>query len=703
MKVCLVGAPAVTDFDNREFAESDAVRLVAHQAPLGVLTLAAIVRQAGVDVDVVDLDALYYEYLRTADVREPDGFVRLAAGHLRGLTPDVLGFATLCSSYPVTLRIAEAAKSLLPQSVLLLGGPQVSVVDRETLDAFRFVDFVIRGEADRSFLEFLECVAAGSFRTVDVRGLTYRVGGEAVRTAPAELVQDLDSLPLPAFDLYPQAGRGLHLPLELGRGCPYACTFCSTNDFFRRQFRLKSPGAMLSQMRELHETFGVSAFSLVHDMFTVDHRRVTAFCRALLAADEGFTWSCSARTDRVDEELMRLMFEAGCRGIFFGIETGSQRLQKTIAKNLKLEIAAETIRVADRIGIETEVSLIAGFSDEEKPDLEDTLTFYMDAMRLARTDGNIGLLAPLAGTPIEREYHDQLYFDELHSDVSFQGWRQDSADRELILQHKKIFPNFYAVPMKHLSRSYVHEVREFAVHGVEWFRRLMVTLHSDSGNLLAVFDDWRDWRAINGGAADAGWEHVPYYIRPQFRREFLCYLEDRYIPGLCRAKDIVEGILQYERIFRDPYLEIAHSCQLPARPEFGSTSVPQQTADGKLLRFPVPLDALDRTLCEGACLSELRREPVTLVLTESRQKVLRVLQLSAVLSDLLHRCDGSTSLEAIARDMLPLNEEATDVSPVIACRFGLLKLWSLGLVVERNDARLTYMLDATDRAMNLAI
>src|SRR5262249_8992500 len=134
------------------------------------------------------------------------------------------------------------------------------------------------------------------------------------------------------FIFFPGVRHCRHFPLELGRGCPFSCTFCSTNDFFRRRFRLKSPAHMIAEMRRVKETYGIDSFELVHDMFTVDRKRVVEFCEALIASQEEFTWGCSARTDCVDEELIAFMARAGCRGIFFGIETGSRRMQRIIDK-----------------------------------------------------------------------------------------------------------------------------------------------------------------------------------------------------------------------------------------------------------------------------------------------------------------------------------------------------------------------------------
>src|SRR5262249_31676796 len=142
---------------------------------------------------------------------------------------------------------------------------------------------ILRGEADHSLLALLSALETGSPLS-SVAGTTYRNGGKVVRAPDAPLVSQLDLLPLPAFHLYPELTRAKVLPLEHGRGCPFSCTFCSTNDFFRRRFRLKSPAKIMQEMDAVRKRYGVEYFDLMHDMFTVDRRRVVEFCEAVLAS-----------------------------------------------------------------------------------------------------------------------------------------------------------------------------------------------------------------------------------------------------------------------------------------------------------------------------------------------------------------------------------------------------------------------------------
>ena len=431
MKICLISAPTANQFDGRAVGEMDAARIMGELAPVGILSLAAVLEAKGLQPEVVDLNRVYYEWLRDSSPDKVD-FCSFAGDYFAARDFDFFGFSTVCSSYPVTLRIAAEVKRVHPKAVVVLGGPQASVVDLPTMRAFPSIDLVVRGEAEQTLPELVDALGERSSLAA-IPGITFRRNhdGEIVRNPAAPLVADLDALPFPAFHLFPDVRHCRHFPLELGRGCPFSCTFCSTNDFFRRNFRLKSPAQMIADMRRVRQTYGINSFELVHDMFTVDRKRVVAFCEALLEAkrknpEDSFIWGCSARTDCVDEELIALMSRAGCRGIFFGIETGSRRMQKIIDKGLELNDSAERVRSCDKFKINTAVSLMAGFPDETMNDLRDTAAFFVDSLRYDHADPQLSILAPLADTPITRQHKDALVLNDDAADMSYRGWQQES-------------------------------------------------------------------------------------------------------------------------------------------------------------------------------------------------------------------------------------------------------------------------------------
>src|SRR5215813_5875290 len=525
MKVCLVGAPTAHEFDDRPISEADAVRAIAEHAPLGVLSLAAVLEQRGLHPEVVDLNRLYYEF-RCAKKNEGD-FSRFAASYFRDRRFDFVGFSSVCSSYPVTLRIACQVKRLQPDSIVAFGGPQASAVDLATLEAYAPIDLVVRGEAEQTLPQLLEALVQGRLPD-DVPGITFRRGGKTVRNPDAAGITDLDSLPFPAFHLLPGMETCRFMPLELGRGCPFSCTFCSTNDFFRRRFRLKSPGRMLEEMRRVKSTYGIDTFELVHDMFTVDRRRVAAFCEALLESSEKFYWGCSARTDCIDEELIELMASAGCRGIFFGIETGSARMQKIIDKGLDLADSAARVRACDKSKIKTAVSLIVGFPEETKEDLRSTIGFFMDSLRSDHADPQLVILAPLAGTPIHQQHKNELFLDDADSNMAYRGWDQGPEEKKMIKERPDIFPNFYSVPTQFLDHEFLKELRDFLLNGIKTARPLLRELRIAGADMLVVFEEWRAWRRKNKGDLERD-DLAAYYAGDSFPHDLMEFVEAQYL------------------------------------------------------------------------------------------------------------------------------------------------------------------------------
>jgi radical SAM superfamily enzyme YgiQ (UPF0313 family) len=665
MRVCLVSSPTASEFD-RAVAESDAVRRISEKVPLGILTLAAVLEQRGVAVEVVDLNRLYYRYLRTSAGDRT--FYAFAAQDIGALSFDVCGFSTICSTYPLTIRIAREVKRLHPEALVVFGGPQTSAVDAATLGAFPFVDLIVRGEADETFPALLDAVPDRD-RIAKIPGVTFRDGERIVRNPAAPVILDLDKLPLPAFHLCPGLGACRVVPLELGRGCPFTCEFCSTSAFFGHRFRLKSPWRVIEQMRAIRQTYGNTRFSLVHDMFTVDRQRVVDFCEALMACGERFNWTCSARTDRVDDELLALMARGGCTDIFFGIETGSAHLQKSIHKNLNLAEAARQIRRAASHGIAPIVSLITGFPDETAVDLRKTVAFLMDTARLDNAKPQLNLLAPLAATPIHEQYRDRLVLSDSLSDTSWQGWQLDPADRELIADHPDVFPNFYAVPAC-LDRDYLKEFHDFYENSMLRFRWLMVALHRDCGDLLKVFEAWRAWRRKKRKAhPDPDKDGIPYYVRPEFANDLLEFVETSYLRR-ARNSRALGALLGFE-------LAIRQESPDPPRPQLDDA--PRLAPGVRLIRLNADYHQVLACLRSRKPLNEVPGGRVILAARDAGEEKLQVLKLSSLSAQILAMCDGTRSTRQIARRLRP-GKELAGIPPDTVCLFSLAKLREQGLI-----------------------
>ncbi|HET7873026.1 MAG TPA: radical SAM protein [Terriglobales bacterium] len=679
MKICLISAPTANQFDGRAVGESDAARIMGELAPVGILSLAAVLEARGLQPEVVDLNRVYYRWLQGVNGNKIDfcNFAGqyLAGGDFEGF--DFYGFSTVCSSYPLTLRIAQEVKRAHPKSVMVLGGPQASVVDVATMRAFPWIDVVVRGEAEQSLPELVEALTRrGSLASVP--GITFRrrEDGETVRAIvrnpDAQLILDLDTLPFPAFHLFPDVGHCRHFPLELGRGCPFSCTFCSTNDFFRRRFRLKSPAQMISDMRRVKQTYGISSFELVHDMFTVDRKRVMAFCEALIESGEQFVWGCSARTDCIDEELISLMSRAGCRGIFFGIETGSARMQKVIDKGLELTDSIERVHSCDKFKINTAVSLMAGFPDETMNDLRDTAAFFVDSLRYDHADPQLSILSPLAGTPITTQHQDALLLSDDAADMSYRGWQQQQEDHDLIAAHPEIFPSFYSVPLPHLEREFLKELRDFLLCGMRAFRRLLLGLHQDSGDIVGVFEQWQAWRA-GKEIHFSGGERTLYYARDGFPADFFRFVRQHYIPVLSKAPLAITALLECEQAMRG-HEEPQVSDDTAAGRNDGllePESRPQLQPGVNVIDLPADYQEIVRRLRQRAPLHDVPQQPVKLAIRRIREGEPEIRQLTPLSAELLNLCADGLTVREMAGEFILRGIEVAGVSPEKLCLAGI--------------------------------
>jgi hypothetical protein len=646
--ICLIAAPVTTDFEDPAEANSRAIREAARDPKLGVLALAGALDSSGIQPALLDLDRLYASYLEEDRPGGVLGFPGWAARQIVSCDSPIYGFSSICSSYPLTVRTAECVKRESPGSAILFGGPQASVTDLSTLAAFPFVDFILRGEADFTLPQFVDEWNGGR-RFHSVPGLSWRSPFGPQRNPDADVIADLDTLPLPAYHLTRDLDGADAAPLELGRGCPFSCTFCSTNDFFRRKFRLKSPSQMLADMRAIAAQYGIRSFTLVHDMFTVDRHRVAAFCDCMIASGENFTWSCSARTDCVDEELLALMARAGCSGVFFGVEAGSQRMQRIIDKDLDPDRAKSIVETAERLGIPTTVSLITGFPEEDEDDLRATIDVYAHSQRHPQSTPQLSLLAPLSGTPIYSLHKDSLVLDDLCSSLSHQGKRQNQADRELIRSHPAIFPNFYLLPTR-LDRARLLELREFLLSGTSRMRWLFVALHQSGSGILHVFDEWRAHRAALHPSLGGGpLRH--YYTQEVFDGEFARFLRERLstfrgsaVPALL---DYQEAVLKALASAPAP----PPGSAVPGPPLPGDIAIPARHVHVLELEWDIQrvLDALKAgrrpTRAAGRkCYRTAEDSPGSIRLIEIRPRVARALQI----------CAAGCTAEEFARQAAPL-------------------------------------------------
>ncbi len=413
----------ITLVDNVLLEKSQAGYTVDLQPHLGLISLIAVLRRSGHTATLLDpkLD-LVAGRTHLGPHFYHDVAARIVAGN-----PDLVGFTSLGCNFVCTLKIARHVRAYLPQTPIVLGGPHASILDREILERYAVFDAIVRNEAEATIGDIVDAFG-GRRELSSVLGTTYRAGGTIVRTRDAGPVLDLDALPFPAYDSYPIAELGLTgLRVDAGRGCPFGCTFCSTASFFGRRYRLKSAQRLVGELDRLAVEYGIGRFALTHDLFTVDKAKVRAFCAAVTG--RGYSWSCSARMDCVDPDLLAEMRAAGCTSIYYGVETGSARLQPLVGKHLDLGLYRPIVAASIDLGMNPIASFITGFPNETPADAEQTLELIGETIErnAANVDVHLHLLTPEPGTGLTTQFGAALAYDGHINDFNFPALEADDA------------------------------------------------------------------------------------------------------------------------------------------------------------------------------------------------------------------------------------------------------------------------------------
>jgi radical SAM superfamily enzyme YgiQ (UPF0313 family) len=443
--------------DNLMLPEEGSLALLDVHPHLGLLALAAVAEADGHAVQIYDPKRL----IRAGALPYDATLYDRAARDVLALGPRAVGFTTLGCSFMFALNVAAALKRHEPDLPILLGGPHATMLATPILERFSQFDVVVRHEADEIFPAVLGNLERRRFDWLP--GLTWRGAAGALRATDGKpKIEDLDSLPIASYDHYPVAELGLDLlRIEAGRGCPFACTFCSTARFFQRSFRLKSAARLVDELDRLYARYGIGHFKLDHDMFTVSRRKVLEFCEAV--AGRGYRWRASARIDCVDPELLEAMARAGCVGLYFGIETGSARMQKICKKRLDLALVAPILGAAAQLGIDTTASFITGYPEEQAEDQDDTLDL-IGRHYGPRCLTQLHILAPEPGTPMFDDHGSEILYDGYGG--PFNAGLVGPDDEAIVLGHPDLFQTYYYYPAELPRARHV-----FAVEALDRLRR----------------------------------------------------------------------------------------------------------------------------------------------------------------------------------------------------------------------------------------
>ena len=353
--------------------------------PLGLAYLASIAREKGFDVKIVDS---IVENLTFEDVEKI----------INQYSPDIVGITSTTSMIPDAYRVAKIAKDISKDIVTIIGGPHVTFVPELTLNESPDLDYVVKGEGEISFSHLLD-VINGKMQHKDVLGITYRKDGSVIDNPPQPLIKDVDAIPEPSWDLLPMEKYEID-NIQFGtimtsRGCPYNCIFCSSSLQFGKQWRGHSVDRVIDELKTLRYKYNKREIEFLDDTFTLNMKRALELTDRIVKEGLDIRWSASARVNLFNDEIAKNMKKAGAHTVYFGIESGSQKILDFIGKGITLSLAKISVRKANEAGLNTLGSFIIGFPEDTIKDIKTTIKF---SKKVGVTVAQFTIATPYPGT-----------------------------------------------------------------------------------------------------------------------------------------------------------------------------------------------------------------------------------------------------------------------------------------------------------------
>jgi radical SAM superfamily enzyme YgiQ (UPF0313 family) len=389
----------------------------------------------------------YHGHFREAS----SNFFEKCANHLLETNASIIGFTAYGRSLLFPIYVSSIIKRNDKNRKILLGGPHATIMGREILKAFPAFDIVVTREAE-PIIEVLVDRLITEESIKDIPNLLYRESSDIVSTAIDSKLISLGSLKKVEYEPYLFMNVGLKsLPIEVGRGCPFTCNFCSTTNFFGRKYRIRAIDEIVHEIDRLHSKHGILSFDLNHDLFGLDTKYVEDFVNQMDSRE--ISWTCSMRPDVISEKSMSLLKKSKCSLIYFGFESGSQNVQLLIQKKLDLEKALTHVKELAQAGIKTICSFIVGYPFETEEDLAQTIGCISNL--LAMNDRcirvQVHVLSPEPGTELYDQWKNKLEFDGRGPDLTEAILTQDAT---LIRRCPDIFSVYYHFPTL-IDRNYL--------------------------------------------------------------------------------------------------------------------------------------------------------------------------------------------------------------------------------------------------------
>ena len=413
--------------------------------PLGLMYIAGYLRKTmpNVEVEIVDLRQNYISKKELFAIIEER-------------SPDIVGVSAVSIEGKLTHSLIQTVKSIDKNIKVIIGGPYAtSLPYLATKDDNVFCCVI--GEGEETMRELVIRIS-NQLDISDVNGIAYYRNGKYNQSSPREFILDLDSIPMPAYDLIniKQYFRDMrtHSSLQAhseyssiftSRGCPFNCTYCQ--NIFGKKIRFHSPERVIEEIMLLYHKYGVRELHIEDDCFNFNKKRVKEIANLIRSneLDIKFAFPNGIRADYVDEDITKVLKDMGTYRLAYGIESASLDIQKSIRKRLNLEVARKSIELTAKAGISTHGFFMLGFLGETKKEMLQTINF---AKRSKLHTASFSFVIPQPGTQLYYEAVDNGYeFENIDTDQLNPGHTEINisgiSTRELYRVRRTAYIKFY--------------------------------------------------------------------------------------------------------------------------------------------------------------------------------------------------------------------------------------------------------------------
>jgi len=371
--------------------------------PLNLMYLAAALEKDSAEVNIIDDDLKQ---------KGPDKL----ANEISKLDPNVVGITATTASINTALNYIDSIKKNLPNVLTVVGGSHATFLPEDTLKECKGLDVVVIGEGEETIVDLTNNYIKNGFKNLnEVKGIAYKNNGVIKRSESRELIKNLDEIPFPARHLLPFESYGTSEDESGGvitsRGCVFNCGYCSSSLIMGKKFRGRSPSNVVDELEELANKYKIRDIAFLDDTFMLNKRRAQSIANAIKERGLDISFVASSRVDKVDKKLLESLKQSGMATLYYGVESGSQRILNLMRKGITLKQAENAVKTAKNVGVDILTSFILGYPGETPDEMDKTIKF---AIKLDADYSQFSVLTPFPGTPVYYELKSKNLLDTEH-------------------------------------------------------------------------------------------------------------------------------------------------------------------------------------------------------------------------------------------------------------------------------------------------